>query len=354
MEKQKKLRVVVIIVLIIANVITWTAVLEKGRIREEEQRIREENEIKEEGESFREDLTYAIIQKRNEFKEYYGVVNFYSIDDIEEIKIRYNEEWNIVKAEIDRTFSDEDVQTHDLEGSYEFVDRRQMILSICTYNYNNITNSFCNKDEIISLSKGVKLFNYRDVTDEIVMRLTNNYAKETYGCTYEEVITNEDVVYQDYASKISDLYAEICEYDSNRFPEGTPINSYIFTDSDYDRYHYLNIGVMLVPFDTLTDEFKTNPVVIATYEKYNAIRTEYEENSEVKKLRDCSQKEDEFRQKLYEYNLRNPELVNDLCQKVYEEDIATFDVSRQASYLTSTREFEELVDNYLSEFFDRM
>lgn len=347
MEKRKKLQVLLIFVLIIANVIIWNAVSEK-------ERIREENEIKEEGERFREDLTYAIIQKLNDFKEYYGVVNFYSIDDIEEIKIRYNKEWNIVKAEIDRTFSDEDVQTLDIGGSYEFVDRRQMILSICTYNYNNITNSFCNKDEIISLSKGVKMFNYRDVTDEIVMRLTNNYAKETYGSTYEEIIAKEDAIYQDYSSKIADLYAEICEYDSSRFPEGKRINSYIFTDSDYNRYHYLNIGVVLVPFDTLTDEFQNNPVVIATYEKYDSIRTEYEENSEVEKLRDCSQKEDEFRQKLYEYNLRNPELVNDLCQKVYEESIETFDVNRQESYLTSTQEFEELVDNYLSKFLDRI
>ncbi len=354
MEKRKKLQVLLIFVLILANVIIWNAVLEKQRIQNEQEQIRKENEIQEEGERFREDLTYAIIQKEYEFEEYYGVVNFYSIDDIEEIKIRYNEKWNIVKAEIDRTFSNEDVQRLDLKGSYELVDRRQMILSICTYNYSNITNSFCNKDEIIALSQGVKMFNYRDVTDEIVMRLTNNYAKETYGITYEEAITNEDVVYQDYSSKIADLYHEICEYDSNRFPEGKPINSHIFTGSAYDRYHYHDIGVMLVPFDTLTDEFKNNPVVIETYKKYDAINAEYEENPDVKILRDCSQKEDEFRKNLYDYNLKNPKLVNGLCKKVFEEDIETFDVSRQVSYLTSTKEFEELVDNYLLEFFDRM
>lgn len=354
MEKRKISQVLLIFLLIIANVIIWNAVLEKEQIQNEQEQIREENEIKEEGERFREELTYAIIQKEYEFKEYYGIVNFYSIDDIEEIKIRYNNEWNIVKAEIDRNFSNEDVQNLCPTGSYDTFDRRQIILSICTYNYNNIANSFCNKDEIIALSQGVKMFNYRDVTDEIVMRLTNNYAKETYEITYEEVIANEDVIYQDYSSKISDLYYEICEYDLNRFPKGTPLNSHIFTDSDYDKYHYLNIGVMLVPFDTLTEELKNNPMVIETYKKYDAIKAEYEENPDVKKLRDCSQKEDEFRKKLYEYNLRNPKLVNGLCQKVYEEDIKTFDVNKLASYLTSTNEFEELVENYLLEFFDRM
>ena len=110
MKKRKKSQMLLIFLLIISNVIIWNAVWEKQRIQNEEQRIREENEIKEEGERFREDLTYAIIQKEYDFKEYYGVVNFYSIDDIEEIKIRYNNEWNIVKAEIDSKISDEDVQ----------------------------------------------------------------------------------------------------------------------------------------------------------------------------------------------------------------------------------------------------
>ncbi len=351
MKKRKKSQMLLIFWLIISNVIIWNAVWEKQRIQNEEQRIREENEIKEEGERFREDLTYAIIQKEYDFKEYYGVVNFYSIDDIEEIKIRYNNEWNIVKAEIDRKISDEDVQNLAPTGGYDSFDRRQILLSICTYNYNNTVDLFCNKDEIIALSQGTKMFNYRNVTDEIVMRLTNKYAKETYGITYEEAIVNEDVIYQDYSSKIADLYEEVCEYDSSTFPEGTPINSHIFTDSDSDKYHYLNIGVMLVPFDTLTGEFKNNPVVIETYKKYEAIKAEYEKNPDVKMLRDCSQKEDEFRKRLYDYNLRNPELVNGLCQKVFEEDIETFDVNRQGEYLTAPKEFEELVDNYLPEFF---
>ena len=43
----------------------------------------------------------------------------------------------------------------------------------------------------------------------------------------------------------------------------------------------------------------------------------------------------------------NPELVNALCETLLDENVDTFDVSKQGSYFTESEQFEELVDEYL-------
>lgn len=78
------------------------------------------------------------------------------------------------------------------------------------------------------------------------------------------------------------------------------------------------------------------------------LKAEYEAKPEVQRFLESAQKEKELRKELYTYNLKNPELINGLCEMLMQENVKTFDVSKHESYFNETEEFEKLVDKYLN------
>lgn len=88
------------------------------------------------------------------------------------------------------------------------------------------------------------------------------------------------------------------------------------------------------------------PRVQEVYKQYDIFKAEYEMKEEVKKFLDCTGKEKEIQEKLYRYNLENPEYVNAVCETLLKENVETSDLSI-IGYFNASEEFEKLIDEYL-------
>ena len=348
MKKQRNGKgiIFIIFVVIICNVMIWSTIKKNDDIQKEEQRQREEIELRKDTEEFKQYLTYAILTKKMYYKSYYRMNLFLKVDEnLDEFEKKHQEEWDVVEAQIDKAFSEEDVRNLSI-SSYDSYERGGVILSICAYNYDWETNMLHNKKQIMELSKGSKMFYYADVVNEIPKRIVNQYSEETYGMTYEEIVEKESAEYDTFQSCISGLYNDVCEDEFN-VEEEQLIAKHIFILGSGEAYHSEPNNCELVKFEDLPIELQEMPKVQEIYKKYEGFKSEYEAKPEVQRFLDCTGREKENQEKLYEYNLENPELVNALCETLLDENVDTFDVSKQGSYFTESEQFEELVDEYL-------
>ena len=126
------------------------------------------------------------------------------------------------------------------------------------------------------------------------------------------------------------------------------IAKHIFTFGSGDAYHSEPNNWELVKFEELSTELQEMPKVQEIYKKYEGFKSEYEAKPEVQRFLDCTGREKEVQEKLYEYNLENPELVNALCETLLKENVDTFDVSKQGTYFNESEDFEEVIDKYLN------
>lgn len=333
-----------IFVVIICNAMLWSTIKKNHDIQEEEQKKLEEMELKEETEEFKNYLTYAILTKKMNYKSYHIMTLFLQVDDnLDEFEKKHQEEWNIVKTQIDKTFSEEDVKNLSI-SSYDPYERGGVILSICAYNYDWETNRLKNKEQIIELCQGTKMFYYADVIKEIPKRIVNQYSEETYGMTYEEIVMEESVEYDTFQSHMSELYFDAWE--DKVHTEEQSIVEQIFILGGGDVYHTRPDTYELVNFEDLSADLQEMSKVQEVYKQYDRFRAEYETKAEVKKFLDCTGKEEEIQKELYIYNLEHPEQVNALCETLLKENVDTFDVN-MIGYFDESEEFEKLVDEYL-------
>ena len=347
MKKRNWKGILLISVLVICNIIIWSTIKKNNDVQNEKKMMKEEIEIKEDTEEFKKYLTYAILTKKMYFENDWQMVLFLQVDDdLNAFEKNHQEEWDIVEAQIDKAFSEEDVRNLSI-SSYDSYERGGVILSICAYNYDGETNTLKNEDQIMELCQGRKMFYYADVVEEIPKRIVNQYSEETYGMTYEEIVEKESVEYDTFQSQMSELYFAVCEDDFN-VAERQSIAEQIFILGGGDVYHRVANTYELVEFEDLSSELQEMSKVQEVYEKYGEFKAEYEAKPEVKRFLACTEKEKEIQKKLYAYNLENPELVNALCEMLLEENIDTFDVDKDGSYFTESKEFRELVDEYLN------
>lgn len=339
--------ILVVFVVIICNVMIWSTIKKNQDIQNEEKRMKEEMELREDTEDFKKHLIYAILTKKMNYQNYWKMSLFLQVDsNLDEYEKNHQEEWDIVEAQIDKAFSEEDVRNLSI-SSYDSYERGGVILSICVYNYDWETNTLKNKDQIMELCQGRKMFYYADVIEEIPKRLVNQYSQETYGKTYEEIVEEESKEYDTFQSYMSGLYYDVCEDDFNVEDEQA-IAKYIFILGGGDAYHREPNTCELVKFEDLSTNLQEMSKVQELYAQYDSFKAEYEAKPEVQRFLDCTGKEKEIQEKLYEYNLENPELVNVLCEELLAENVNTFDVSKQGIYFSESAEFEELVDEYLN------
>ena len=335
-----------IFIVIICSVILWSNIKKNHDIQVEEQKKMEEMTLKEETEEFKDKLTYAILTKKMNYKSYYMMTLFLQVDDnLDEFEKKHQEEWNIVNAQIDKTFSEEDVKNLSI-SSYNPFERGGVILSICAYNYDWETNTLKNKEQIMKLCEGSKMFYYADVIEEIPKRIVNKYSEETYGMTYEEIVMEENVEYDTFQSNMETLYFDTREDESHTETSEQSILDQIFIPGGGDIYHTESNPYELANFEDLSTELQEMPRVQEVYRKYDIFKDEYEMKEEVKKFLDCTGKEEEIQEKLYRYNLENPEHVNALCEILLKENIDTSDLN-VIGHFDESEEFEKLVDEYL-------
>lgn len=77
--------------------------------------------------------------------------------------------------------------------------------------YRECTNTLKNKEQIMELCKGTKMFYYADVIEEIPKRIVNQYSEETYGMTYEEIVMEESTEYDTFKSNIETQNFKKCQ-----------------------------------------------------------------------------------------------------------------------------------------------
>lgn len=338
-----------VILFVLALAVNIYAV-EKEKQRQEERAIREENYIHNQGEEIRVKLADFIMVQRyretwSENSEY--EYNYYMYGDDTSKFIPYSieelgeEEYEKIKKAV-KIFSDEDIEKMGIYG-YDITERGGIIFSILEYNYDDETGTFHNKEAILDLCPGSRIFNYEDVVKNISIRLTNKYCLETYNKTYEQIIAEENEAYEELTSKVSDLYYEVSKSGKVDFFDYNSIFS-IF----HDEYHSRTIGYKLQEYEKLQDYLKEKPEIKEVYEKYTILKAEYEAKPEVQRFYACVQKEQEYKKKLWELNLQNPELINELCKAILTNNIDVFDSGHITSYIVTSKEFEELIDEYLT------
>lgn len=338
-----------VILFVLALTVNFYSV-EKETQRQEERAIKEVSYIHNRGEEIRAKLADFIMVQRymetwSENSEY--EYNYYMYGDDTSKFIPYSieelgeEEYEKIKKAV-KIFSDEDIEKMGIYG-YDVIERGGIIFSILEYNYDDETGTFHNKEAILDLCPGSRIFNYKDVVKNIAIRLTNKYSIETYNKTYEQIIAEENEAYQELASRVSDLYYEVRENGEVDFFDYNSIFS-----TFHDEYHSRAVGYQILEYEKLQDYLKEDPVIKEVYEKYAILKAEYDAKPEVQKFYDCVQKEQEYKKKLWELNLQNPELINGLCKAILTNNINVFDSGNITSYIVTSKEFEQLIDEYLA------
>lgn len=340
---------IVIIWELILSILFLTLNLYVGKKQQEEREIREQIELHNQGEEIRTKLAeFIMVQKYketwDESSKYEYNYYLFAADTIkfipESIDKLGEEEYEKIKKAV-TIFSDEDIEEMRI-NRFDMFERGGIIFSILEYNYDDQTGIFHNKEAILNLCPGIRIFNYKDVVENIPIRLVNKYSLEKYDATYQEILDAEEEAYRDLTSKVRDLYYEVIKGEQ---PENF---NYDWIFSNYHgKYHSGVAGYILEEYEELPEHLKARPEVQEVYEKYAVMKAEYDAKPEVQKFNDCVQKEQEYKQKIWNFNLQNPELINGICKEIISQHIETFDSKKLFSYIRSSDEFEKLIDTYL-------
>ena len=97
----------------------------------------------------------------------------------------------------------------------------------------------------------------------------------------------------------------------------------------------------------MPDYLKIKLEIQEVYEKHAVLKAEYDAKPEVQKFNVCVPKVYEYKQKLWKLNLQSPEFINSICKDIVSRNIELFGSGNISSYILSSKQFEELIDEYL-------